>query len=186
MQLLTVSACFYRIHHDVLGCHERKLAAQSSSRSPSDIPPDHLRRSGTDPEYRQWPGIPLRMERRLLAESSSVLSNHWVAEVIAGFRASIITYLEREAIRSLLIGFLLYAIAEEPIWDFSKGSSTSFKCCSRRISLDILWALGCDTCQNVHHSGIHLSGIGLSGYRIRIFQSPSSLRSSDQSASIFS
>ena len=60
------------------------------------------------------------MLRRLFAESSRVLSNHWVADVIAGFRASTITYLEREAIRSLLIGFLLYAIAEEPICDLLK------------------------------------------------------------------
>ena len=43
----------------------------------------------------------------LFAESSSVLSNHCVADVIAGLSASIITYLERDAIRSLLIGFLL-------------------------------------------------------------------------------
>ena len=50
---------------------------------------------------------PSGMERRLLAESSRVLSNHWVADVIAGFSASIITYLAKEAIRSLLIGFLL-------------------------------------------------------------------------------
>ena len=30
---------------------------------------------------------------------------------------------------------------EEPICDFSNGSSTSFRCCRRRISLDILCAL---------------------------------------------
>ena len=29
MQLLTVSAGLYRIHHDILCCHERQLAAQS-------------------------------------------------------------------------------------------------------------------------------------------------------------
>ncbi len=43
--------------------------------------------------------------------------------------------------RSERIGFLLYAIADEPIWFFSKGSSTSFKCCSSLISFDILCAL---------------------------------------------
>ena len=32
-------------------------------------------------------------------------------------------------------------MAEDPIWFFSKGSSTSFKCCKSRMSLDILWAL---------------------------------------------
>ncbi len=35
----------------------------------------------------------------------------------------------------------MYAIAEEPIWLFSKGSSTSFRCCRRRMSFDILCAL---------------------------------------------
>ena len=55
------------------------------------------------------------MEILLFAESSSVRSNHWEADVIAGFNASTITYLDREAILSLRIGFLLYAIAEEPI-----------------------------------------------------------------------
>ena len=51
----------------------------------------------------------------LFAESSRVLSNHCVEAVTAGFMASAITYLESEPILSLLIGFLLYAIAEEPI-----------------------------------------------------------------------
>ena len=52
-----------------------------------------------------------------------------------------ITYLDKDAILSLLIGLRLYAIAEEPICDFSNGSSTSFRCCRRRISFDILCAL---------------------------------------------
>ena len=29
MQLLTVSACLYRIHHDIFRCHKGQLAAQS-------------------------------------------------------------------------------------------------------------------------------------------------------------
>ena len=111
------------------------------------------------------------MLRRLFAESSSVLSNHWVAEVIAGFSASTITYLDRDAIRSLLIGFLLYAIAEEPIWFFSNGSSTSFRCCRRRISLDILCALAAIPARTFSNSGIHFTGIGLSGYRIAVLES---------------
>ena len=43
----------------------------------------------------------------LLAESSSVLSNHCVEEVMAGFKASTITYLAKAPILSDLIGFLL-------------------------------------------------------------------------------
>ena len=35
-------------------------------------------------------------DSRLLAESSKVRSNHWVAAVRAGFRASLITYRARE------------------------------------------------------------------------------------------
>ena len=58
---------------------------------------------------------PSGMESLLFAESSRVLSNHCVADVMAGFNASIITYLDREAILSERIGFLLYAIADEPI-----------------------------------------------------------------------
>ena len=83
---------------------------------------------------------PSGIERRLFAESSSVLSNHCVAEVIAGFITSARTYLERDAILSLLIGFLLYAMADEPIWFFSNGSSTSLRCWSSLISFDIFVA----------------------------------------------
>ena len=48
---------------------------------------------------------------------------------------------DQDAIRSLLIGFLLYAIAEDPICVFSNGSSTSFRCWRRRMSLENLCAL---------------------------------------------
>ena len=58
---------------------------------------------------------PSGIESLLFAESSNVLSNHCVADVIAGFNASTITKRAKEAILSLRIGFLLYAIAEEPI-----------------------------------------------------------------------
>ena len=43
----------------------------------------------------------------LLAESSKVRSNHWVAAVIAGFITSHITYLAMDAILSLLMGLRL-------------------------------------------------------------------------------
>ena len=43
--------------------------------------------------------------------------------------------------RSLRIGLRLYAMAEEPICLDSNGSSTSFKCESRRMSLENLCAL---------------------------------------------
>ena len=74
-------------------------------------------------------------EMRLLAESSSVRSSHWVDAVSAGFVASAMTYRAREQMRSLRMGFRLYAMAEDPIWVFSNGSSSSFMCCSSRRSL---------------------------------------------------
>jgi hypothetical protein len=60
-----------------------------------------------------------------IAESSRVLSNHWFANVWAAFAFLFCKSLPRAVIRSLLIGFLLKAIAEDPIWSASKGSSIS-------------------------------------------------------------
>ena len=54
---------------------------------------------------------------------------------------SLITYFDNDAILSLLIGFLLYAIADEPICFDSKGSSISFIFCKMRISFENLYAL---------------------------------------------
>ena len=53
---------------------------------------------------------------------------------------SIITYLASAVIRSQRMGFRLYAMAEEPICPFSKGSSISLKLCKIRISLANLLA----------------------------------------------
>ncbi len=75
---------------------------------------------------------------RLFAESSSVLSSHCSDAVIGPLVARLSTSRERPVTRSQRIGFLLYAIAEDPICDFSKGSSSSFKFASSRISLHIL------------------------------------------------
>ena len=50
---------------------------------------------------------PSATDNLLLAESSKVLSNHWVPAVIAGFNESTITNLAKALILSLLIGFLL-------------------------------------------------------------------------------
>jgi hypothetical protein len=60
-----------------------------------------------------------------IAESSRVLSNHWFAKVWAAFAFLFCKSLPRAVILSLLIGFLLNAMAEEPIWSASKGSSIS-------------------------------------------------------------
>jgi hypothetical protein len=50
-------------------------------------------------------------------------------------------YLLNEQIRSHRIGFRLYAIAEDPIWPGSRGSSISFKFANNRISVAILCAV---------------------------------------------
>src|SRR5690606_41079441 len=61
----------------------------------------------------------------LLAESSKVLSNHCVEATIAELDDKDITNFANAPILSERIGLSLYAIAEEPIWFFSKGSSIS-------------------------------------------------------------
>ena len=59
-------------------------------------------------DARRRRGMPSATEIRLLAESSSVLSNHWVAVVKAGLRLSINDVAcERAVIRSLRIGLRL-------------------------------------------------------------------------------
>ena len=50
---------------------------------------------------------PSATEIRLLAESSKVRSNHWVPAVKAGFKQLMITYRDREVIRSLRMGLRL-------------------------------------------------------------------------------
>ena len=55
------------------------------------------------------------IDNLLLAESSNVLSNHCVAKTNAPVCELEITYFASDEILSLLIGFLLYAIALDPI-----------------------------------------------------------------------
>ena len=62
---------------------------------------------------------------------------HWVLAVMAAFIVSAIRYRLRLQIRSHRMGFRLYGMAEDPIWLFSKGSSTCRSCCSRRRSFAI-------------------------------------------------
>lgn len=77
---------------------------------------------------------------RRFALSSSVRSSHWFAAVFAVFAVSEITMRARAQQRSERIGFRLYAIALEPTCFFPKGSSSSFKFASRRMSVHILCA----------------------------------------------
>ena len=78
--------------------------------------------------------------KRLAAESSSVRSSHCVAAVCSGLAAKADTWRARAQIRSERMGFRLYGMADEPICSFSKGSSTSRRCDSRRTSCAILEA----------------------------------------------
>ena len=61
-------------------------------------------------------------------ESSRVLSNHCTLEVMTAFWWSVIRCRDKLHILSERIGFRLYAIAEDPIWVDSKGSSSSYGC----------------------------------------------------------
>ena len=63
-----------------------------------------------------------------------------IIEVIAGLVAKLNTNLLRAVTLSQRIGFLLYAIADEPTWVFSNGSSTCFRLADSRMSLHNLWA----------------------------------------------
>lgn len=71
-----------------------------------------------------------RRKRRKADLSSRVRSNHCVPAVINAFWCNTIRCLDSEHTLSHLIGFRLYAIADEPIWVLSKGSSTS---CSQAL-----------------------------------------------------
>lgn len=74
-------------------------------------------------------------------ESSRVRSNHWTLAVIMAFCWMTIRWRASEQTRSDRIGLRLYAMAEEPIWSFSNGSSTSLRLARRRMSVAILWAV---------------------------------------------
>ena len=65
-------------------------------------------------------------------------SNHWVAAVSSPFPTRFMTNRESPVARSHRIGLRLYAMALEPIWFFSNGSSTSLRLASSRRSLQHL------------------------------------------------
>lgn len=71
--------------------------------------------------------------------SSKVLSNHCAEYVSRASLHRLERCLPSEHILSLLIGFRLYAIAEDPIWSFSNGSSISFVAARCLMSPPILW-----------------------------------------------
>ncbi len=72
---------------------------------------------------------------RRLALSSSVRSSHCSAAVCQAFPSSSITKRASPVMRSARIGFRLYAIALEPTWSLSNGSSISPSCWRSRRSV---------------------------------------------------
>src|SRR5213082_1646273 len=78
--------------------------------------------------------------RRRLALSSSVRSSHCSDAVCQALPSSSITKRASPVIRSARIGLRLYAMADEPTWSLSNGSSISPSCCSRRRSVASLAA----------------------------------------------
>ena len=114
MKFLTVTACFYSIHHDILCSHERKLChhmfldnLRINNQSIYNIKTEVKDSVNSKETFRNTQTLICRV----IQSSLKPLSCRCDRRV----KASTITYLEREAIRSLLIGFLLYAIADEPI-----------------------------------------------------------------------
>ena len=123
---------------------------------------------------------PSGMDRRLLAESSRVRSNHWVAAGdgrVQGVASSRSGTGKRSARCAWDCACMPWRRNRSGA--FSKGSSTSFRCCSRRMSLDILWALAAMPASTFMHAGVHLPGVGLAGYRIAGGEAHLLLRSSD-------
>ncbi len=74
------------------------------------------------------------MTRRRFALSSSVRSKNCTPCVRFAFGSSVTTKRASDAMRSLRIGFRLYAIADDPICSVSNGSSISPTLCSTRMS----------------------------------------------------
>lgn len=100
-EVLTVTACFYSIHHDILCSHERKLCHHMFL--------DNLRINNQSiynikTEVKDFVNSKetFRNTRALLICRVIQSSQTTELQMIAGLRASTITYLEREAIRSLL------------------------------------------------------------------------------------
>lgn len=77
-------------------------------------------------------------------ESSRVLSNHCTLAVMTAFWWSVMRCRDRLHILSERIGFRLYAIAEDPIWVDSKGSSSSYTCWYVKTR-NSMWYLQCNT-----------------------------------------
>ena len=133
----------------------------------SDIQPDRLRRSGRDPECRQSQGTPSGMESRLFAESSSVRSNHWEAEVIAGFKASHhhITGQGCNSLAAHRVSLICHRRGADLI--LFKGLFHFFQVLQQTdIVGHLMCGLAAMPASTLQHSGIYFTGIGLSGYRI--------------------
>ena len=116
--------------------------------------------------WRRWPGRPAGVTRRRLALSSSVRSIHCVACVWAALAGRFIANRARLQIRSARIGLRLYAIAEEPIWSFSNGSSISLRWARNPQIGGRLVSTGGDAGERVEHLGVDFSRIGLAGDRV--------------------
>ena len=90
VKLLPVAAFFDRLHHDVFGCHKGQLLHDPLG---DHLGVDHQAVADVEQMFRMASTArkPSATEMRLLAQSSKVRSNHWVAEVKAGFKLSTIT-----------------------------------------------------------------------------------------------
>ena len=134
VQVLAVSPCAGGGHQDIFGRHERQLFGQ--------VPADDLR-------------IDLEPCRHILVQDQQCVGGQEglrqrqpaVCAVVerpleplrggrcAALDSRLMTNRARPQILSARIGLRLYAIADEPIWSCSKGSSNSLRLCSSRQSV---------------------------------------------------
>lgn len=158
MRLLPVASCLDDGHDDVLGRHERQLLCDAPRHNlrVNDHAlgyvlqrlQDHVR--GQERLRKRDAAVRAAGQRSACAPpglrasthlSSSVRSNHCVPAVVSAFCWSAHKCRASEHTRSLRMGLRLYAIADDPIWPASNGSSTSLRFASRRRSVESLCAV---------------------------------------------
>ena len=170
MQFLTVTACFYSIHHDVFRSHEWQFGTQSlldnlriyhqtvyhiQAQIQDTVDCQESFRNGQSLVGRIIQGSlkPLssgsncrvhRIYHHETGQGSDTLTSHRISLISHGGRSDL----------ALLEWFFYF-----------------FQMLQKTDIVGKLMCARCDACQNIDHSGIYFSGIGLAGYRIALFES---------------
>ena len=165
MELLAVSAHFYLIHHDVLGCHERKLCSQMllndlriNLQSVRDIQAQIQDAIDGQEALRNRKSLVCRIIQRSFKPLGSGCNGRIqnIHHDVAGQRADTL-----RAHRIALVGHRRGAdlcLLKRLLHLLEVLKKTNVRChlhCRSR-----------DTAERVQHKGIHLARVGLPGYRI--------------------